>query len=148
MCILYTGGGIECENLDEERCSYAVSSTGKRCVLEKQVKRGGQEAYTCRTSEIEADKVRDHVESEECIKACGLDRKSLGISSDSLLDSRFTKQLCSPHCYHSCPNVVDLYFNLAAGEGTITCTQHPHLQGRVGYFGPRPNKFKAKMMIY
>ncbi|KAF7813184.1 PAR1 protein [Senna tora] len=113
------GGGIECEKLDEETCSYAVSSTGKRCVLEKQVKRGGQEAYTCRTSEIEAEKVKGHVETEDCIKACGLDRKSLGISSDSLLESGFTHKLCSPQCYHACPNVVDLYFNLAAGEGVF-----------------------------
>ncbi|XP_028773233.1 uncharacterized protein LOC114730344 [Neltuma alba] len=113
------GGGIECEKLDEGRCSYAVSSTGKRCVLEKQVKRSGKELYTCRTSEIEADKVKDHVESDECVKACGLDRKTLGISSDALLDSRFTHNLCSPHCYHNCPNVVDLYFNLAAGEGVF-----------------------------
>lgn len=111
-------GGIECENLSKESCSFAVSSGGKRCVLEKQVKRTGEEAYTCRTSEIEADKLKDHIETEQCIKACGLDRNSLGISSDSLLESRFTKKLCSPQCYQSCPNVVDLYFNLAAGEGT------------------------------
>lgn len=110
-------GGIECENLSEETCSFAVSSGGKRCVLEKRVKRTGEEAYTCRTSEIEADKLKDHIETEQCVKACGLDRKSLGISSDSLLESRFTHQLCSPQCYQSCPNVVDLYFNLAAGEG-------------------------------
>ncbi|KAI9084166.1 hypothetical protein K1719_033837 [Acacia pycnantha] len=113
------GAGIECEKLDQERCSYAVSSTGKRCVLEKQVQRSGKELYTCRTSGIEADKVKDHVESDECIKACGLDRNTLGISSDALLDSRFTHNLCSPHCYHNCPNVVDLYFNLAAGEGVF-----------------------------
>ncbi|XP_054787800.1 uncharacterized protein LOC129293734 [Prosopis cineraria] len=113
------GGGIECEKLDRDRCSYAVSSTGKRCVLEKQVKRSGKQVYTCRTSEIEAEKVKDHVESDECIKSCGLDRNTLGISSDALLDSRFTRNLCSPPCYHNCPNVVDLYFNLAAGEGVF-----------------------------
>ncbi|KAJ6410825.1 hypothetical protein OIU84_007559 [Salix udensis] len=45
--------------------------------------------------------------------------KSLGISSDSLLESRFAQQLCSPQCYDSCPNVVDLYFNLAAAEGVF-----------------------------
>lgn len=84
------------------------------------MKRTGEEAYTCRTSEIEADKLKDHIETEQCIKACGLDRKSLGISSDSLLESTFTQKLCSPHCYQCCPNVVDLYFNLAAGEGTHT----------------------------
>ena len=93
-------------------------------MLEKQVKRSGEEAYTCRTSEIEADKVKDHIESDQCIKACGLDRKSFGISSDSLLDSRFTQNLCSPQCYQACPNVVDLYFNLAAGEGIYTLCMH------------------------
>ncbi|KAF2315613.1 hypothetical protein GH714_040127 [Hevea brasiliensis] len=32
---------------------------------------------------------------------------------------RFTQQLCSPQCYDSCPNIIDLYFNLAAGEGVF-----------------------------
>ncbi|KAF5457837.1 hypothetical protein F2P56_021914 [Juglans regia] len=114
-----TLGGITCEHLDQETCAFAVSSSGKRCVLEKHVKRSGEEAYTCRASEIDADKLNDLIETEQCIKACGLDRKTLGISSDSLLESRFTEKLCSPQCYESCPNVVDLYFNLAAGEGVF-----------------------------
>ncbi|KAK7391367.1 hypothetical protein VNO78_19783 [Psophocarpus tetragonolobus] len=119
LALQATLGGIECEHLRQEKCSLAVSSGGKRCVLEKRIKRSGEEAYTCRTSEIEADKLKDHIETDECIEACGLDRMSLGISSDSLLDSSFTHKLCSPHCYHCCPNVVDLYFNLAAGEGVF-----------------------------
>ncbi|CAJ1977048.1 unnamed protein product [Sphenostylis stenocarpa] len=114
-----TLGAIECENLSHDTCSFAVSSSGKRCVLEKRVKRSGEEAYTCKTSDIEAEKLKDHIETDQCIKACGLDRKSLGISSDSLLESTFTHKLCSPHCYQCCPNVVDLYFNLAAGEGVF-----------------------------
>ncbi|XP_061993751.1 uncharacterized protein LOC133711664 [Rosa rugosa] len=120
VCVQGTRGGVTCENLDQERCAFAVSSSGNRCVLEKHVRRRGQEAYTCRTSEIEAnDKLKDWTESELCIKSCGLDRKSYGISSDSLLESGFTQKLCSPQCYDSCPNVVDLYFNLAAGEGVF-----------------------------
>ncbi|GKU89321.1 hypothetical protein SLEP1_g3474 [Rubroshorea leprosula] len=111
--------GVTCEDLDQDVCAFAVSSSGKRCVLEKHVKRTGQEAYTCRTSEIEADKIKNWIETDECIKACGLDRESFGISSDSLLESHFTEKLCSPQCYDSCPNVVDLYFNLAAGEGVF-----------------------------
>ncbi|KDP22273.1 hypothetical protein JCGZ_26104 [Jatropha curcas] len=119
LCVQGTLGEIKCEHLDQDTCSYAISSTGKRCVLEKHVKRSGQESYNCRTSEIEADRLRNWIESDQCIKACGLDRKTLGISSDSLLDSCFTKHLCSSECYNSCPNVVDLYFNLAAGEGVF-----------------------------
>ncbi|XP_051142640.1 uncharacterized protein LOC127259378 [Andrographis paniculata] len=125
------GGKIECEDLKETSCAYAVSSSGKRCVLEKQASpavggrrsRGGaaaeeeEEEYACRESEIEAEGVKDWVESEECVKACGVDRSALGISSDSLLESHFAKKLCSHQCYHGCPNIVDLYFNLAAGEG-------------------------------
>ncbi|KAF5480414.1 hypothetical protein F2P56_001167 [Juglans regia] len=114
-----TLGGIICEHLDQDTCAFAVSSSGKRCVLEKHVKRSGEEAYTCRTSEIEVDKLKEWIETDQCIKACGLDRKTLGISSDSLLESRFTEKLCSPQCYESCPNVADLYFNLAAGEGVF-----------------------------
>lgn len=120
ICIQSTlSAVVTCEDLDQDMCAFAVSSVGKRCVLEKHVKRSGQEAYTCRTSEIEADKIKNWIETDECIKACGLDRKSYGISSDSLLDSRFTEKLCSPQCHDSCPNVVDLFFNLAAGEGVF-----------------------------
>ncbi|XVE58533.1 hypothetical protein DITRI_Ditri04bG0177000 [Diplodiscus trichospermus] len=119
FCFQATLGEITCEHLDQDTCAYAVSSTGKRCVLEKHVKRSGEEEYTCRTSEIEADKIKNLIETDQCVKACGLDRKSFGISSDSLLESRFTEMLCSSQCYNSCPNVVDLYFNLAAGEGVF-----------------------------
>ncbi|KAJ0043367.1 hypothetical protein Pint_17452 [Pistacia integerrima] len=114
-----TLGEITCENLDQETCAYAVSSSGNRCVLEKRVKRSGEEAYTCGTSEIKADKSNNHIETDKCISDCGLDRKVLGISSDSLLESKFTQKLCSSQCYDNCPNIVDLYFNLAAGEGVF-----------------------------
>ena len=115
-------GGIACENLNKDSCAFAVSSSGKRCVLEKSVRRSGEEVYTCRTSEIEADKLKDWIETNKCVESCGLDRNALGISSDSLLESHFTQKLCSPQCYDSCPNIVDLYFNLAAGEGNFIHT--------------------------
>ena len=120
VCLIYTEclGGITCEQLSKEECAFAVSSSGKRCVLEKYVRRSGLEAYKCTISDIEADKHKDLIETNQCIEACGLDRDTLGISSDSLLESRFTQKLCSPQCYQRCPNVIDLYFNLAAGEGT------------------------------
>ncbi|KAL3834417.1 hypothetical protein ACJIZ3_009153 [Penstemon smallii] len=112
-------GNIACENLNKDSCAFAVSSTGHRCVLEKHVRRSGEDLYTCTTSEIEAENLKDWIETDECINACGLQRKSLGISSDFLLESRFAQKICSNECYKSCPNVVDLYFNLAAGEGVF-----------------------------
>ncbi|XP_059304807.1 uncharacterized protein LOC132056561 [Lycium ferocissimum] len=112
-----TLGDIACENLNEDSCAFAISSTGKRCVLEKHLRRSGEEVYMCGTSEIEADKLKDWIETDECIQACGVDRNALGISSDALLESRFTNKLCSSACYKHCPNIIDLYFNLAAGEG-------------------------------
>ncbi|KAJ8437231.1 hypothetical protein Cgig2_012500 [Carnegiea gigantea] len=108
---------MTCEQLSKEECAFAVSAWGKRCVLERYVRRSGLEAYKCTTSDIEADKLKDLIETNQCIEACGLDRDTLGISSDSLLESHFTQKLCSSQCYERCPNVVDLYFNLAAGEG-------------------------------
>ena len=108
---------IKCESLEKNKCAFAVSWSGKRCVLEKSVKRSGEDAFTCRTSEIEADRLQNIVETEECVEGCGVDRNTLGISSDSLLDTSFTRKLCSSRCYNHCANVVDLFFNLAAGEG-------------------------------
>lgn len=122
LCVQSTLGGITCDHLDKNTCAFAVSSTGTRCVLEKHVRRGGKEEYTCRSSEIEAESLKDWIETDQCIKSCGLDRDTLGISSDALLDSHFTQQLCSSQCYQGCPNIVDLYFNLAAGEGVFLPT--------------------------
>jgi hypothetical protein len=58
------------------------------------------------------------IETEECMNACGVERMTVGMSTDSLAERGFTNKLCSPRCYNNCPNIVDLYFNLAAGEGT------------------------------
>ncbi|KAK6936844.1 PAR1 [Dillenia turbinata] len=119
LCVQSSLGEITCESLNEDSCAFAVSTSGKRCILEKNVKRSGEDVYVCRSSEIEADKLKDWIETDQCVKACGLDRKSLGISSDCLLEAHFTKKLCSSQCYDNCPNIVDLYFNLAAGEGVF-----------------------------
>ncbi|KAG5616971.1 hypothetical protein H5410_016795 [Solanum commersonii] len=70
-------GDIACENLNEDSCALAISSTGKRCVLEKHLRRSGEEVYICRTSEIEADKLKDWIETDECIGGCGVDRNAL-----------------------------------------------------------------------
>ncbi|XP_024989328.1 uncharacterized protein LOC112523886 [Cynara cardunculus var. scolymus] len=112
-----TLGSIACENLKKDSCAFAVSSSGKRCVLEKSVRRSGEEVFICSTSRIDTNRLTDWIETDECLEACGLDRNVLGISSDSLLESRFTQKLCSTRCYNGCPNIVDLYFNLGIGEG-------------------------------
>ncbi|KNA12094.1 hypothetical protein SOVF_129080 [Spinacia oleracea] len=99
-------------------CVMAIASSGKRCVLEKYKNDiGGEMEYQCRTSEVVVERMSEYIETDECIKACGIDRKTVGISSDNLLEPHFTAKLCSPSCYNNCPNVVDLYFNLAQGEG-------------------------------
>ncbi|KAL4379800.1 hypothetical protein GQ457_02G041910 [Hibiscus cannabinus] len=61
----------------------------------------------------------DYIVSDECVRACGIERTSTGISSDALLQPQFTANLCAPACYQNCPNIVDLYFNLAAAEGVF-----------------------------
>ncbi|KAL3630619.1 hypothetical protein CASFOL_023603 [Castilleja foliolosa] len=108
---------MNCKDLNVNSCAYAIESSGKRCVLEKPILSVMGSEYTCTTSDILADKMSNWIETEECISACGVDKKPLGISSDSLLDRNFVTKLCSKACYSSCPNIVDLYFNLAAGEG-------------------------------
>nr|GLL26907.1 uncharacterized protein LOC109157801 [Ipomoea trifida]GMC99669.1 PAR1-like protein [Ipomoea batatas]GMD01464.1 PAR1-like protein [Ipomoea batatas] len=112
-------GDITCEYLPANVCSFAISSSGKRCLLENSVTNEGNKVeYQCKTSEVVVgSSVGEHIETDECVEACGLDRKSVGLSSDSLLESSFTAKLCSSSCYQNCPNIVDLYFNLAAGEG-------------------------------
>uniref|UniRef100_A0A2P2P0X5 PAR1 protein n=1 Tax=Rhizophora mucronata TaxID=61149 RepID=A0A2P2P0X5_RHIMU len=110
---------IECEELPNDVCAFSIASSGKRCLLETYAKGDGNVEYQCRTSEVVVERMANYIETDECVKACGVDRNSVGISSDALLDPQFTAKLCSPACYQRCPNIVDLYFNLAAGEGAF-----------------------------
>ncbi|KAI4324931.1 hypothetical protein MLD38_030373 [Melastoma candidum] len=120
-CVLGLVGAIECEDLDEGSCAFAVSSSGKRCLLEKRVKANEEgDSYFCESSRIGTDiGLKDHVETDSCIESCGFNRRLLGISSDALLESRDVRRLCSFECYYNCPNIIDLYFSLAAGEGVF-----------------------------
>ncbi|KAM3340743.1 hypothetical protein P3S68_028377 [Capsicum galapagoense] len=123
---------VKCESLPNGDCAFAISSSGKRCILEKATPEDGViSEYTCKTSEVIVANMREHIESDECMDACGANRNFIGISSDDLLEPQFVSKLCSPSCYRECPNIVDLYFNLAAGEGTYLpelCNNQKKLQ--------------------
>ncbi|XP_021750546.1 uncharacterized protein LOC110716241 [Chenopodium quinoa] len=110
-------GELICEELPSDLCVMAIASSGKRCVLEKYRNDIEETEYQCRTSEVVVERMSEHIETDQCVKACGVDRKMGGISSDNLLEPQFTAKLCSPSCYNKCRNVVDLYFKLAEGEG-------------------------------
>ncbi|KAL3622834.1 hypothetical protein CASFOL_031931 [Castilleja foliolosa] len=121
-CSLFLKGALAevvCEKLlAETQCAFGISSSGKRCVLENyKNEESGDLEYTCKTSEVEVERLSAYIETDNCVDSCGVDRRFVGISSDAFLVPEFTKSLCSPACYHNCPNIVDLYFNLAAGEG-------------------------------
>jgi len=110
---------ITCEELPKDRCAFSIASSGKRCLLETSVAKDGHVEYQCRTSEVVVERMAGYIETDRCVRACGVDRKMVGISSDSLLEPKLTFKLCSAACYNNCPNIVDLYFNLAAGEGVF-----------------------------
>ncbi|KAI3885386.1 hypothetical protein MKW92_027358 [Papaver armeniacum] len=112
-------GEVICENLPKNQCAFAISKDGKRCLIENYVAKDGKTEYQCRTSEVVVEGITDWIETDECVNACGADRNAVGISSDSLMESQFVSKLCSPYCYQNCPNFVDLYFNLAAGENVF-----------------------------
>lgn len=108
-----------CEELPVGLCSFSIASSGKRCVLETLQSDGGDLGFQCKTSEVTAVDMPAYIETDECVSACGVNRRSVGISSDTLLETQFTFKLCSPHCYYNCPNIVDLYRNLAMAEGNL-----------------------------
>ena len=99
-------------------CSFSIASSGNRCLLENYYSNDGEGiGFQCKTSEIVAKGMWELIESDDCINACGVDRKTVGISSDSLIDPKLTAKICSTICHQNCPNIVDLYYNLALGEG-------------------------------
>ncbi|KAL4610743.1 hypothetical protein ACB092_08G073400 [Castanea dentata] len=99
-------------------CTFSVSAWGNRCWLENNFKDGIME-YRCITSDtvVEDKKLHGYIEIEECVSACGVDRFTIGISSDFIYLSDFTAKLCSTDCYNTCFNIVDLYTNSALTEG-------------------------------
>ncbi|TKY63391.1 PAR1 protein [Spatholobus suberectus] len=116
-----------CEDLPKEVCAFSVASSGKRCLLETEKAADGGVEYQCRTSEVVVERMAEYIETDQCVEACGVDRNSVGISSDAFFEPQFTGKLCSPACYQKCPNIVDLFFNLAAGEGVFLpelCEKH------------------------
>uniref|UniRef100_A0A803QGB5 PAR1 protein n=1 Tax=Cannabis sativa TaxID=3483 RepID=A0A803QGB5_CANSA len=70
-------GEIVCEELPLDVCAFAVASSGKRCLLETSttVSKDGGVEYQCRTSEVVVERLAEHIETEKCVKACGVDRK-------------------------------------------------------------------------
>ncbi|KAH7298293.1 hypothetical protein KP509_25G035900 [Ceratopteris richardii] len=115
--IRHAVGTIECEKLQVEECAFAVSSSGARCVLEKEVQNDAAPQFKCQTSIIMAERPMEWIESDECIQTCGLQRISVGLSTDALLERDFTRRLCFSQCRIKCPNINDLYSRLAAEEG-------------------------------
>ncbi|XP_039169512.1 uncharacterized protein LOC104427555 [Eucalyptus grandis] len=66
---------------------------GRRCVLENYVSpTDGKMECKCETSQVAVYTMHEWIETD----ACGVDRKSVGISSEALLQPRFTTKLCSP----------------------------------------------------
>lgn len=120
MLINLVAGEIICEELPNNVCSFAIASSGKRCLLENFEGKDGKVEYQCRSSEVIVERMAQHIETDECVAACGVDRNAVGISSDAFFEPQFAAKLCSPPCYQNCPNIVDLYFNLAAGEGIFS----------------------------
>lgn len=111
-------GEIICDELPNEMCSFSVSSSGNRCLLETYTTMNDDTMkFECKSSEVVVENFANWIESDECISSCGVDRHSVGISSDSLMEPHFTAKICSQSCSQNCPNIVDLYNNLAVAEG-------------------------------
>lgn len=120
-----------CEELPVGMCSYSIASSGKRCLLETSASSDGHTQFQCKTSEVIVKNMAELIEGDACVSTCGVERRSVGISSDSLLETQFIAKLCSPACYQNCPNIVDLYYNLALGEGDHILSVHNYLMNKL-----------------
>jgi hypothetical protein len=107
---------LECPMLPVEECAYSVSYDGHRCVLEKALH---SDVHMCETSNVKAgeDSPVEYIESDECVEACGVERMTVGFSTDELTSHAFISKMCSKACRNNCVNLVDLYSNIIAGEG-------------------------------
>ncbi|XP_073157289.1 uncharacterized protein [Henckelia pumila] len=67
-----TLGEVTCENLPKNLCSFAIASSGKRCLLEKYRNEEGNLDYTCKTSEVVVERLAGYIESNKCVGGCGV----------------------------------------------------------------------------
>lgn len=123
---------IKCEELPVELCAFSVSSSGNRCVLEKDVIMNDTLQFECQSSLVMVEKLVGWIESEQCINACGLERMAVGMSTDSIHEPEFSTKFCSSECRNNCPNIVDLHVNLAAGEGISIASMCESQKSRSG----------------
>eukprot|EP01018_Ginkgo_biloba_P016566 Gb_38853 [translate_table: standard] len=76
-------------------CAFSVSSIGARCMLKKYVMRYDNIKYEFQSSKILAEKMMEWIEIEDCMEVYGLERMSVGVLSDALLEYHFTNKLCT-----------------------------------------------------
>jgi hypothetical protein len=109
------GARVVCEQLLTELCAFAVSSASRRCVLENTQRHGRPTEYQCRTSGV-AGWWRP---TPACARAASTAHRR-HLLRLAPRPARRRRALCSPACFQGCPNIVDLYSNLAAAEGKST----------------------------
>merc|ERR1711915_8837 len=63
-----TLGEIVCENLPTDVCTFAIASSGKRCLLETSAAKDGSIEYICRTSEVVVERMAEYIESDRCVQ--------------------------------------------------------------------------------
>ncbi|EFJ27502.1 hypothetical protein SELMODRAFT_412334 [Selaginella moellendorffii] len=143
LCIsgAIAGSRLECEDLPPQDCAFAVSTMGNRCVLEKFIAQDTSAIYECQTSNVMAEKQEAWIESDECVKECGVERMWVGFSSDGLANRNFVNRLCSPVCQNNCPNIVNLFESLAAGEGV-------NLAEVCNYVRPSAHRILADSLLF
>jgi hypothetical protein len=75
------------------------------------------------TSDFKAFESKGYVESDKCINACGVNRMTVGISTDEFFLPGFAETLCSLECQMECINIVDLFSSIvaSAAEGMQEC---------------------------
>ncbi|XP_076958013.1 uncharacterized protein LOC143633639 [Bidens hawaiensis] len=88
-------GAIICEDLTKDNCSFAISSSGKRCVLEDFEDPKGKVEYQCRTSEVMVEIMVDYIESDDCVRACGVNRNATGVSLPDLCEQQRSHPDCA-----------------------------------------------------
>ncbi|MEI4856018.1 hypothetical protein, partial [Klebsiella pneumoniae] len=71
-----TLGELICEELPIDVCSFSIDSSGKRCLLENFEAKNGKVDYQCRTSEVIVERMAEHIETDSCVNACGVDRNT------------------------------------------------------------------------
>jgi len=117
---LLRAAGVICEDLPQDKCVFTISSSSKSCVLGSYQRSNACAEYKCRSLEEVGGRSDSRSRRDRRMRQGGCFLRPwyrricfLRLSSKTNCARQSASRIA--------PSIIDLYYNLAAGEGSCLC---------------------------